>query len=182
MIQFDVRQLPEIPGQVLVELRRELPAKLAASSRIVPTHGMWDAGQPNSADGFAPEHGVEWAAVDSRTMEHRHFTKMQRQAMHGMGAETAPDHAPAIFRSKRACALSDRRGRVNIDYRSVGILSAFVSEGGKIMSRRKSHLSAKAQRKMARSVKSARQMALLAPDPLPGPTMDDFRAAAEAME
>lgn len=141
---------------------------------------MWEEGEREE---IAPAHGAEWAAVDARTMEHRHFAKMQRQAAHGLGVAVSTAQAPPmIHQTKRVCALKNERGKVNIDFRAAGKLSAFISDGGKILQKRKTHLSSKGQRRMARAIKSARQMALFAPDPQPGPTMDDFRAAAAALE
>lgn len=170
---------------MLKALRRELPAKTAASVRPVATHSLWEANETGAQSlDIASRYMNEWASVDKQTMEHRQFSKMQRQAMHGLGADVTPgpsSSAPGI-RPRFKCVLSDAKGRVNIDFRSVAKLSSFVSEGGKILPRRKSALSAKAQRKVSRAVKSARHMALIAPDPMPGPTMDDFRALAESLE
>jgi small subunit ribosomal protein S18 len=48
-----------------------------------------------------------------------------------------------------------------IDYKNVGLLRRFVTEQGKILSRRLSRLSSKQQRLITRAVKSARILALL---------------------
>lgn len=48
-----------------------------------------------------------------------------------------------------------------IDYKNVGLLRAFVSEQGKLFSRRMSRLAAKQQRSLARAVKNARILAIL---------------------
>lgn len=49
----------------------------------------------------------------------------------------------------------------SINYKNVGLLQRFVSEQGKILSRRVTTLTAKQQRVMTRAVKSARILALL---------------------
>lgn len=66
---------------------------------------------------------------------------------------------------KKTCPLKDERGRVKVDFRAVGTLSPYLSENAKILPKRKTGLSAKAQRKIARAVKTARTMALLHPEP-----------------
>jgi small subunit ribosomal protein S18 len=48
------------------------------------------------------------------------------------------------------------------DYKDVEMLSQFTSPGGKIVAARVSRLNAKQQRQLARAVKRARQIALIA--------------------
>ena len=48
-----------------------------------------------------------------------------------------------------------------IDYKDVELLKRFISANGKIIPRRVTGTSAKYQRKLARAIKRARQMALL---------------------
>ncbi|MFI2612521.1 30S ribosomal protein S18 [Kitasatospora sp. NPDC018619] len=52
-------------------------------------------------------------------------------------------------------------GITYIDYKDTNLLRKFVSDRGKIRSRRVTRLTARQQRAMARAVKNARQMALL---------------------
>ncbi len=49
----------------------------------------------------------------------------------------------------------------DVDYKNVELLRHFISAQAKIMPRRRSHLCAKHQRKLANAVKRARTMALL---------------------
>lgn len=49
----------------------------------------------------------------------------------------------------------------DIDYKNVALLQKFTSSYGKIVPRRKSGISAKAQRRLAREIKRARYLALL---------------------
>jgi small subunit ribosomal protein S18 len=49
----------------------------------------------------------------------------------------------------------------SIDYKNVGLLRKFISEQGKILSRRVNRLTAKQQRAMTRAIKAARILALL---------------------
>lgn len=49
----------------------------------------------------------------------------------------------------------------NIDYKNVGLLRKFISEQGKILSRRVNRLTSKQQRAMTRAIKAARILALL---------------------
>jgi small subunit ribosomal protein S18 len=49
----------------------------------------------------------------------------------------------------------------NIDYKNVGLLQKFISEQGKILSKRITRLTSKQQRAMTRAIKSARILALL---------------------
>ncbi len=50
---------------------------------------------------------------------------------------------------------------MTIDYKKPEILEKFLAKNGAILSRKKTRLSAKMQRKLAREVKKARFMALL---------------------
>ncbi|MBI1298188.1 30S ribosomal protein S18 [bacterium] len=49
----------------------------------------------------------------------------------------------------------------DIDYKRVQILSRFVDRHGRILSRRKTRISAKMQRKVTREIKRARHLALM---------------------
>lgn len=55
----------------------------------------------------------------------------------------------------------DRDGVLYIDYKDTDLLRKFVSDRGKIRSRRVTRVSAQQQRQIARAVKNAREMALL---------------------
>lgn len=48
-----------------------------------------------------------------------------------------------------------------IDYKNIGLLSRFLDRRGRILSRRKTRVSAKVQRKIVREIKRARHLALL---------------------
>ncbi|MFI9586548.1 30S ribosomal protein S18 [Streptomyces sp. NPDC052236] len=48
-----------------------------------------------------------------------------------------------------------------IDYKDTDLLRRFISDRGKIRSRRVTRVSAQQQRKLARAIKNAREMALL---------------------
>lgn len=89
----------------------------------------------------------------------------------GMGGAGMPGYRGGGGRSKAAskaaarvaCPLSDARGRVEVDYRQVELLRGFVNSSGRILSRRVVGTTAKAQRRVSRAIKTARQMALLNP-------------------
>nr|YP_009033780.1 ribosomal protein S18 [Mesotaenium endlicherianum]AHZ11163.1 ribosomal protein S18 [Mesotaenium endlicherianum] len=57
--------------------------------------------------------------------------------------------------------LSPIRPSETIDYKDVGLLRKFISEQGKILSRRTNRLTSKQQRMMTRAIKEARVLALL---------------------
>lgn len=189
--QFDTRKIPKLPKEVLAQFRRELPAPAADSSRPVPTYGIWDAlsgGGGGGAEGSAPSeelesaHAAEWAVVDERTMDGRQFSRMQRQSLRGGGGGEASFRAEAGVmgmqrgkgRGRRKCPLQDERGRVKVDFRAVGSLTPYLSEGGKILGKRRSGLSAKSQRKVARAIKTARTMGLIAREPRVGLTYEEL--------
>lgn len=54
-----------------------------------------------------------------------------------------------------------RDGVLPVDYKDTDLLRTFVSDRGKIRSRRVTRVSARQQRQIARAVKNAREMALL---------------------
>jgi small subunit ribosomal protein S18 len=55
----------------------------------------------------------------------------------------------------------DRAGITYIDYKDTDLLRKFISDRGKIRSRRVTKVTARQQRQLARAVKNAREMALL---------------------
>ncbi|MEZ0367152.1 30S ribosomal protein S18 [Mycobacterium sp. pUA109] len=67
---------------------------------------------------------------------------------------------------KRAKNLLDSLGLSAVDYKDVPTLRMFVSDRGKIRSRRVTGLTVQQQRQVGTAIKNAREMALL---PYPGP-------------
>nr|YP_009258683.1 ribosomal protein S18 [Coleochaete scutata]ANI25713.1 ribosomal protein S18 [Coleochaete scutata] len=69
----------------------------------------------------------------------------------------------SINKSKRSSRrrLPPLRSGENIDYKNIGLLRRFISEQGKILSRRVTRLTSKQQRNITRAIKRARVLALL---------------------
>jgi small subunit ribosomal protein S18 len=61
-----------------------------------------------------------------------------------------------------------RAGITYIDYKDTALLRRFISDRGKIRSRRVTRLTPRQQRDMARAIKNAREMALLPYSSRPG--------------
>ncbi|MBQ0925897.1 30S ribosomal protein S18 [Saccharopolyspora endophytica] len=57
--------------------------------------------------------------------------------------------------------LLQREGVVQVDWKDVALLRKFISDRGKIRSRRVTGLTAQEQRDVAKAIKNAREMALL---------------------
>ncbi|MFG2573161.1 30S ribosomal protein S18 [Streptomyces sp. NPDC048481] len=55
----------------------------------------------------------------------------------------------------------DQAGVVYVDYKDTELLRKFLSDRGKIRSRRVTRITAQQQRRLSRAVKNAREMALL---------------------
>ncbi|MEU2539206.1 30S ribosomal protein S18 [Streptomyces sp. NPDC029044] len=55
----------------------------------------------------------------------------------------------------------DQAGITYIDYKDTDLLRKFISDRGKIRSRRVTRVSSQQQRRLARAIKNAREMALL---------------------
>ncbi|MFD4875938.1 30S ribosomal protein S18 [Streptomyces sp. NPDC058420] len=68
-----------------------------------------------------------------------------------------PERRPAKSRRNPL----DAAGVTYIDYKDTALLRAFVSDRGKIRSRRVTGVSARQQRRLAIAIKNAREMALL---------------------
>ncbi len=66
-----------------------------------------------------------------------------------------------FFRRRKSCPLSGTNAP-KIDYKDVKLLSRFISERGKMLPSRITSVSAKKQRELARAIKRARNLALLA--------------------
>lgn len=73
------------------------------------------------------------------------------------GGGARRDSQPMFARRRRPRPSED----LVFDYKDVELLKQFVSEHGKIVPRRISHLSAKQQRSLRGAVKNARKLALL---------------------
>ncbi|MEU9480231.1 30S ribosomal protein S18 [Streptomyces sp. NPDC048191] len=55
----------------------------------------------------------------------------------------------------------DAAGITSIDYKDTDLLRKFISDRGKIRSRRVTHMTRQQQRQIAQAIKNAREMALL---------------------
>ncbi|GIV71128.1 MAG: 30S ribosomal protein S18 [Caldilinea sp.] len=74
---------------------------------------------------------------------------------------TAPEQYVEREGSGRVRRIGSDVRYEEIDYKNIGLLSRFLDRRGRILSRRKTRVSAKVQRKIAREIKRARQLALL---------------------
>ncbi|QHC21473.1 30S ribosomal protein S18 [Streptomyces sp. GS7] len=63
--------------------------------------------------------------------------------------------------TKRKVNPLDAAGITYIDYKDTDLLRKFISDRGKIRSRRVTHVTKQQQRQMARAIKNAREMALI---------------------
>ena len=70
--------------------------------------------------------------------------------------------AAALRKPKKKVNPLDKEGVAYIDYKDVALLRKFISDRGKIRARRVTGVSSQQQRQIARAVKNAREMALLA--------------------
>ncbi|MET9759627.1 30S ribosomal protein S18 [Streptomyces sp. NPDC006372] len=68
-----------------------------------------------------------------------------------------PDRKPAKDRPNPL----DQAGITYVDYKDTDLLRKFISDRGKIRSRRVTRVSSQQQRQLARAIKNAREMALL---------------------
>ncbi|WP_406199046.1 30S ribosomal protein S18 [Streptomyces sp. NBC_01017] len=68
-----------------------------------------------------------------------------------------PDHKPVKSRPNPL----DQAGITYIDYKDTDLLRRFLSDRGKIRSRRITRVTAQQQRNLAKAIKNAREMALL---------------------
>jgi small subunit ribosomal protein S18 len=66
-----------------------------------------------------------------------------------------------FFRRRKTCPFSGSHAK-KIDYKDVRMLSRYISERGKIVPSRITAVSAKKQRELAKAIKRARNLALLA--------------------
>jgi len=66
-----------------------------------------------------------------------------------------------FFRRRKSCPLSGK-GAPKIDYKDIKLLTRFISERGKMLPSRITSVCAKKQRELARAIKRARNLALLA--------------------
>lgn len=79
-----------------------------------------------------------------------------------MGAADVPTPKKPYFRRKKTCPFSGPNAP-EIDWKDTKTLNKFLTERGKIVPSRITAVSAKKQRELAKAIKRARQMALIAP-------------------
>ncbi|MEU7472764.1 30S ribosomal protein S18 [Streptomyces sp. NPDC044984] len=72
-----------------------------------------------------------------------------------------PRRAGADRRTAKRANPLDAAGITYVDYKDTDLLRKFISDRGKIRSRRVTHVTRRQQRQIARAVKNAREMALL---------------------
>lgn len=193
--QFEVRRLPKVPNEVLKHFRQELPASEVEFLRPVATRGVWDALASGETDELVTESlpaSAAWDKVDIRTMPASRVQRRSRTAVEGTKGVspsgkvtgttvTSESAAPSLVRKRELIVLRGKNGRVGVDVRAMATIRAFLSDNMKILPRRKSGLSMKSQRRLAKAVKTARHMALLHPEPK-GPTMDELLEMDQMME
>lgn len=175
-----------------------MPPEEASTARVLSTRAAWDAPSKESKGASSAKNELLdlmgsgdqddlWAAVDARTMDPFYFMRMSRQNSKAPAgpnstlAQGSRQRPGPLESTKRRCRLTGPRGRVYVDFREVGILREFLNDHGKIVPRRRTSLSAKAQRKVARAVKTARHMALLHPEPRPGMTLEEMQELEKQM-
>ncbi|MBN1378887.1 MAG: 30S ribosomal protein S18 [Gammaproteobacteria bacterium] len=66
----------------------------------------------------------------------------------------------AFFRRRKFCRFSSE-GAIEIDYKDLDVLKAYITETGKIVPSRVTGTGAKYQRQLATAIKRARYLALL---------------------
>ena len=67
---------------------------------------------------------------------------------------------PNKYKFKKSCPLS-AKGAPIIDYKNIKLLKRYVSENGKILPSRITNVCQKKQRELSRSIKQARNLALI---------------------
>lgn len=177
-----------MPHEVLKHFRKEVPASELDEIRPVVTRSIWDSQSSEVMDKLVSESlstNMVWDQVDARTMP---VSKLNRRSrlMTGVNAQNSDGtnvgqnaHMAATristgVKSKQAkIVLRTNNGRIGVDVRALSTLNAFLSDTGKILPRRKSGVSARSQKRLAKAVKTARRMALLHPEPT-GPTIDEL--------
>ena len=66
----------------------------------------------------------------------------------------------SFFKKKKNCPLSNKEAG-QISYKNPDLLSKFVSEGGRILSRRVTHVASGKQKQLKNAIKIARKLALM---------------------
>jgi small subunit ribosomal protein S18 len=72
-----------------------------------------------------------------------------------------PEPDPPRKKRNPLTSILEARGVTTVDYKDVALLQTFLSERGKIRSRRVTGLTVQQQRMVATAIKNARDMALL---------------------
>lgn len=79
-----------------------------------------------------------------------------------MSAADAPTVKRPFFRRKKTCPFTGPNAP-EIDWKNVRMMNRYISERGKIVPSRITAVSQKKQRELAKAIKRARYMALIAP-------------------
>lgn len=78
-----------------------------------------------------------------------------------MGKKRPVRREPPLELKRQKKSPLTERGIAHVDYKDVQLLRTFISERGKIRSRRVTGLTVQQQRQVANAIKNAREMALL---------------------
>jgi small subunit ribosomal protein S18 len=66
----------------------------------------------------------------------------------------------SFFKKKKSCPLSNKEAG-QISYKNPELLSKFISEGGRILSRRVTYVASNKQKQLKNAIKIARKLALM---------------------
>ncbi|RHZ74137.1 hypothetical protein Glove_227g63 [Diversispora epigaea] len=101
--------------------------------------------------------------MDSRFRFGRNFRSGEIYAPHDLNEENYKDKKPLRFRKPPPNVDVFKRLNLNplVEYKNFNLLSNFVSDMGRILPRKKTGLTAKNQRKLAKAIKRARSFGLI---------------------
>ena len=109
-------------------------------------------------DGLKPHRVLSLSQLLGRIRKQRQQKMEQQKRQKPIKPIIPPKSLIIILKEKPEKMVYNRR---IIDYKQCGLLQRYIGLGGKILSRRQTRLTAKQQRYVAKTIKSARIMGLL---------------------
>lgn len=108
-----------------------------------------------------PQNASEWdESMVEQINPRRRFFQGQTYEPADLSPNTKIDYSKQRNAMKKECPLGGKKGP-KIDFANVALLSRFLTDGGRIMGRRKTRVCAKKQRELTRAIKRARMMNML---------------------